>query len=199
MQTQHRMEGHMKLIVGLGNPGEQYKLTRHNIGFIFIDEYLKENNINDIREKFKSEFIQTNFQNEKIFYQKPLTYMNLSGEAIAEAVKFFKIDPKTELFVIYDDMDMKFGKLKIKKEGSAGGHNGIKSIISHIGKDFIRIKYGIGKPELKEETIKHVLGKFTPEEKEILKESRKKIFDLIEDIKTNTPVEKLMNKYNSKK
>ena len=104
----------MKLIVGLGNPGEQYKLTRHNIGFIFIDEYLKENNINDIREKFKSEFIQTNFQNEKIFYQKPLTYMNLSGEAIAEAVKFFKIDPKTELFVIYDDMDMKFGKLKIK-------------------------------------------------------------------------------------
>ena len=165
----------MKLIVGLGNPGEQYKLTRHNIGFIFIDEYLKENNINDIREKFKSEFIQTNFQNEKIFYQKPLTYMNLSGEAIAEAVKFFKIDPKTELFVIYDDMDMKFGKLKIKKEGSAGGHNGIKSIISHIGKDFI------------------------PEEKEILKESRKKIFDLIEDIKTNTSVEKLMNKYNSKK
>lgn len=88
------MEGHMKLIVGLGNPGEQYKLTRHNIGFIFIDEYLKENNINDIREKFKSEFIQTNFQNEKIFYQKPLTYMNLSGEAIAEAVKFLKLIQK---------------------------------------------------------------------------------------------------------
>lgn len=84
----------MKLIVGLGNPGEQYKLTRHNIGFIFIDEYLKENNINDIREKFKSEFIQTNFQNEKIFYQKPLTYMNLSGEAIAEAVKFLKLIQK---------------------------------------------------------------------------------------------------------
>lgn len=189
----------MKLIVGLGNPGEQYKLTRHNIGFIFIDEYLKEKKITNFIKKYKSLFVNTNYNGDKVFYQKPLTFMNLSGEAVGEAVRFFKIDPKTELFVIYDDMDMKFGKLKIKKEGSAGGHNGIKSIISHIGKDFIRIKYGIGKPELKEETIKHVLGKFTPEEKEILKESRKKIFDLIEDIKTNTSVEKLMNKYNSKK
>ena len=119
----------MKLIVGLGNPGEQYKLTRHNIGFIFIDEYLKENNISDMREKFKSLFVQTNYNGDKVFYQKPTTFMNLSGEAIGEAVRFFKIDPKTELFVIYDDMDMKFGKLKIKQNGSAGGHNGIKSIM----------------------------------------------------------------------
>ena len=119
----------MKLIVGLGNPGEQYKLTRHNIGFIFIDEYLKENNINDVREKFKSLFVQTNYKGDKVFYQKPATFMNLSGEAVGEAVRFFKIDPKTELFVIYDDMDMQFGKLKIKQNGSAGGHNGIKSII----------------------------------------------------------------------
>ncbi len=79
----------MKLIVGLGNPGEQYKLTRHNIGFIFIDEYLKENNISDMREKFKSLFVQTNYNGDKVFYQKPTTFMNLSGEAIGEAVRFF--------------------------------------------------------------------------------------------------------------
>lgn len=188
----------MKLIVGLGNPGEQYKLTRHNIGFIFIDEYLKENNITDIREKFKSEFIQTNYKGDKVFYQKPLTFMNLSGEAVGEAIRFFKIDPKTELFVIYDDMDLSFGKLKIKKDGRAGGHNGIKSIIQHVGEEFVRIKFGIGKAKSKEETIGHVLGKFSPDEKEILKENRKKIFNLIDDIKNDMDIIKIMNKYNTK-
>lgn len=188
----------MKLIVGLGNPGEQYKLTRHNVGFIFIDEYLKENSITDIREKFKSEFIQTNYKGDKVFYQKPLTFMNLSGEAIGEAVRFFKIDPKTELFVIYDDMDLEFGKLKIKKDGRSAGHNGIKSIIQHVGEEFIRIKYGIGKPKEKGNTIGHVLGKFTPEEKEELKESRKIIFNLIDDIKNDISLDRLINKYNKK-
>ena len=188
----------MKLIVGLGNPGEQYKLTRHNIGFIFIDEYLKENNINDVREKFKSLFVQTNYNGDKIFYQKPTTFMNLSGEAIGEAVRFFKIDPKNELFVIYDDMDMQFGKLKIKQNGSAGGHNGVKSIISHIGNEFVRIKFGIGKPKTKEETLGFVLGKFSPEEKEVVKDSREKIFNLIDDIKDDMTISKLMNKYNTK-
>ncbi len=112
----------MKLIVGLGNPGNEYKLTRHNIGFIFIDEYLNKNNkLNEFREKFKSLYLQENYQGDKIFYQKPMTFMNLSGEAIAELVKFFKIDVTKDLFVIHDDMDMQFGKLKIKKGGSAGG------------------------------------------------------------------------------
>ena len=189
----------MKLIVGLGNPGEQYKLTRHNIGFIFIDEYLKEKKITNFTEKYKSLFVNTNYNGDKVFYQKPLTFMNLSGEAVGEAVRFFKIDPKTELFVIYDDMDMQFGKLKIKQNGSAGGHNGIKSIISHIGNEFVRIKFGIGKPRTKEETLGYVLGKFTPEEKEVLRDSREKIFNLIDDIKDDMPTQKLMNKYNSKK
>lgn len=188
----------MKLIVGLGNPGEQYKLTRHNVGFIFIDEYLKENRITDIREKYKSEFVQTTHKGEKIFYQKPMTFMNLSGEAVGEVVRFFKIDPKTELFVIYDDMDLAFGKLKIRKDGRAGGHNGIKSIIQHVGEEFVRIKFGIGKAKTKEETVGHVLGKFSPDEKEILKERREKIFDLIEDIKNDVDLSKLMNKYNTK-
>lgn len=188
----------MKLIVGLGNPGERYKLTRHNIGFIFIDEYLKENGITDIREKYRSEFVQTVYRGEKIFFQKPLTFMNLSGEAVGEAVRFFKMDPAADLFVIYDDMDLPFGKLKIKGSGRAGGHNGIKSLIQHVGEEFTRIKFGIGKARTKEETIGHVLGKFSPDEKEILKESREKIFNLIDDIKNDMDFQKLMNKYNTR-
>ena len=188
----------MKLIVGLGNPGEQYKLTRHNVGFIFIDEYLRKNNITDIREKYKSEFVQTDYRGEKVFYQKPLTFMNLSGEAVGQAIRFFKMDPATELFVIYDDMDMEFGKIKIRKDGRSAGHNGIKSIIQYVGEEFVRIKYGIGKAQSKEETIGHVLGKFSPEEKEIIKESREKMFNLIDDIKNDMDISRLMNKYNKK-
>ena len=95
-------------------------------------------------------------------------------------------------------MDMSFGKIKIKKAGRAGGHNGIKSLIQHVGEEFVRIKYGIGKAESKEETIGHVLGKFSPEEKEVLKESRKKVFSIIDDIKDDMDIIKLMNKYNTK-
>ncbi len=188
----------MKLIVGLGNPGEQYKLTRHNVGFIFIDEYLKKNGIKDIREKYKSEFTQTEYKGEKVFYQKPLTFMNLSGEAVGQAVRFFKMDPGRDLFVIYDDMDMEFGKIKLKRDGRSAGHKGIESIIRHVGEKFTRIKFGIGKAGSKEETIGHVLGKFTPDEKEVILESREKIFSLIDDIKDNMDFEKLMNKYNKK-
>ena len=188
----------MKLIVGLGNPGEQYKLTRHNIGFIFIDEYLRNKGITDIREKFKSEFVQTDHRGEKVYYQKPLTFMNLSGEAVGQAIRFFKMYPETDLFVIYDDMDMEFGKLKIRNNGRDAGHNGIKSIIQHVGENFTRIKFGIGKSSSKEETIGHVLGKFTPEEREAILDSRKKIFTLIDDIKDSMEFSRLMNKYNRK-
>ncbi len=188
----------MKLIVGLGNYGEEYKLTRHNVGFIYIDEYLKENKLTDIRNKFKSEIVEIQKNGEKIVFQKPLTYMNLSGEAISEIIRFYKIDPKTELFVIYDDMDLQMGKLKIRKDGSPAGHNGIKSIINHVGGEFCRIKFGIGKARTKEETIGHVLGKFTEEERELLKEKRETIFHLIEDIINDYDIQKLMNKYNTK-
>ena len=188
----------MKLIVGLGNPGEQYKLTRHNVGFIFIDEYLRKNNITDIREKYKSEFVQTDYRGDKVFYQKPLTFMNLSGEAVGQAIRFFKMDPATDLFVIYDDMDMEFGKIKIRKDGRSAGHNGIKSIKHHVWEELVRIKYVIGKEKSKEETVGHVLGKFSPEEKETIKESLEKMFNLIDDIKNDMDISRLMNKYNKK-
>ena len=103
----------MKLIVGLGNYGQEYKLTRHNVGFIFLDEYFKENKITDIRNKYKSEFVELNKNGEKVFFQKPLTYMNLSGNSVKEVVDFYKIE-KEKILVIYDDMDIEPGKIKIR-------------------------------------------------------------------------------------
>ena len=188
----------MKLIVGLGNPGEKYEDTRHNIGFKVIDYLVEEYNGTAFREKFQGLISEITYKDDKILLLKPQTYMNLSGEAISEVIRFYKLDPKTDLFVIYDDMDLPIGKLKIRKDGSPAGHNGIKSIIQHVGGEFCRIKYGIGKARNKEETIGHVLGKFTEEERNILRESKEIIFDLIEDIINDVEISKLMNKYNTK-
>lgn len=189
----------MKLIVGLGNPGDNYKSTRHNIGFIYVDEYLKENGIGrrDYKNKFKGEIVEINKLGKKALFLKPLTFMNLSGESIREAVKFYKLDPKTDLFVIYDDMDLELGRIKIRKDGRSAGHNGIKSIISHLGAEFVRIKCGIGRPEGKE-VINYVLGKFTEDEREVLSGNKRKINELIDDIINGKDIEQLMGTYNQK-
>ena len=189
----------MRLIVGLGNPGENYKLTRHNVGFIYVDEYLKDNGIrrSDYRKKFKGEIVEINNLGKKTLFLKPLTFMNLSGESVREAVQFYKLDPKKDLFVIYDDMDLELGRVKLRKDGRSAGHNGIKSIISHVGPEFIRIKCGIGRPDGKE-VVNYVLGKFTSDEKEILVNNKNKVNDLIEDIMNEKEVEQLMGIYNQK-
>ena len=182
----------MKLIVGLGNPGEKYKNTRHNVGFIFIDEIIKKLDIKEnIRNDFNSEYIKTN----SAFFQKPLTYMNDSGLAISKIMKYYKIEP-SNLYVIYDDMDLELGRIKIKEKGSSGGHNGIKSIISHCGDKFTKIKIGIGAK--KENAISHVLGSFSKQEVEILDSKKNDIINLVKDILNGMSTEKLMNKYNSK-
>lgn len=183
----------MKLIVGLGNPGNEYEKNRHNIGFIMLDKYLNHNNINNLKEKYKSLYTK----HENVFFQKPQTYMNLSGEAIQELISFYKINPKTDLLVIYDDMDLKVGEIKIKNNGRSGGHNGIKSIISHVGEEFLRLKIGIGKPNNKS-VISHVLGNFTKEEREILNSLDKHIFKIINSFINDSDVEKLMSKFNIK-
>ncbi len=187
----------MKLIVGLGNPGSEYEKNRHNIGFIFLDKYLKSNNIFNLKERYKSLYTKEIIKDETIFFQKPQTYMNLSGEAIQELISFYKIDPKKDLLVIYDDMDLKIGEIKIKNNGRSGGHNGIKSIISHIEEEFIRLKVGIGKPNNKS-VISHVLGNFTEEERNILDDLDKHVFKIINDFISSNDVEKLMSKYNIK-
>ena len=159
----------MFLIVGLGNPGNQYEDTRHNIGFKVIDNIAKEYNIEINRQKFKGMCGEGFINGEKVILLKPTTYMNLSGESIREVVDFYKISNE-DVLVIYDDISLDVGRLRIREKGSAGGHNGIKSIIAHLGTDiFPRIKVGVGQPNV--DLVNYVLGKFTKEEMEVLSES----------------------------
>jgi len=154
----------MKLIVGLGNIGKEYEKTRHNIGFIAIDEILKNQNHSIInKSSFKGEL----FKSGDYLFLKPSTYMNLSGESVSAVKNFYKID-NDDIIVIHDDLDLKLGALKFKKGGGHGGHNGLKSIDSHIGNDYHRIRIGIGRPDDKSEVVNFVLGKFNKEELEKL-------------------------------
>ena len=187
----------MKLIVGLGNPGKEYENTRHNLGFMVIDELAKELKIYDFKEKFKGLVGEGNYKGEKVLLLKPQTYMNLSGDSIIQILNFYKIDPETEMIVIYDDMSLPVGKLRIREKGSAGGHNGIKSIISHVGEKFLRIKFGIASGG-KDKTVGFVLGRFSKEDEQEVKEgienSSKMALALIDGEK----IEKIMQLYNKK-
>jgi PTH1 family peptidyl-tRNA hydrolase len=158
----------MFLIVGLGNPGKEYEDTRHNVGFKVVDNIAKEYNIEINRQKFKGTYGEGFIDGEKVMILKPTTYMNLSGESVREVMEFYNLDNK-DILVIYDDISLEVGTLRIREKGSAGGHNGIKSIIAHLGSDvFSRIKVGVGQPDTN--LIKHVLGKFTKDELTVLNE-----------------------------
>ena len=151
----------MKVVIGLGNPGKKYEKTRHNIGFIVVDSLRKKFNLTDEREKFQALISEKNIDGEKVIFFKPQTFMNLSGNALIEIVNFYKLDPKKDIIVVYDDMSLDFGDIRIREKGSSGGHNGIKSIIKHIGtQEFKRIKIGIGRPRNGRTVVHHVLGKF---------------------------------------
>ena len=133
----------MKLIVGLGNPGKQYEGTRHNVGFAVIDEIAERLHMSLDQAKFKGIYGMGHVEGEKIFLLKPLTYMNLSGESIGALMDYYQIDIE-ELLVIYDDLDLPVGRIRLRQRGSAGGHNGVKSTISHVGsQEFNRIRVGI--------------------------------------------------------
>ncbi len=133
----------MKVVIGLGNPGKEYASTRHNIGFMAVDKMREKYGL-DEKVKFQALISEKVIKGEKIIFLKPQTFMNLSGNSVIEIINFYKLDPKEDIIVVYDDMDLPFGQLRVKDKGSSGGHNGIKSIISHIGDNFIRIKCGIG-------------------------------------------------------
>lgn len=188
----------MKLIVGLGNPGKEYEKTRHNVGFDIVDQLAEELSIKNFKDKFQGLLAEGTIRGEKVLLLKPQTYMNLSGNSVAQVIKFYKIDPKTEMVVIYDDMDLPLGKLRIKEKGSAGGHNGIKSIISHLGQDFLRVKCGIGKAQNKAENINFVLGKFSKDEQNLMDELSKNVISSVNDIIDDVKLDKLMQKYNKK-
>lgn len=155
----------MKVIVGLGNPGKQYEMTRHNVGFWAIDRLAEEWNIPLSQGKFKGLIGEGRVGTEKVILVKPMTYMNLSGECVAPLLNFYKLDPEEDVLVIYDDLDLPCGKVRLRTKGSSGGHNGMKSLIAHLGtEEFKRIKIGIGRPAPGYKVVDHVLTTFPPEE-----------------------------------
>ncbi|WP_277294399.1 aminoacyl-tRNA hydrolase [Streptococcus hyointestinalis] len=156
----------VKMIVGLGNPGSKYDGTRHNVGFMAIDKIVKNLDVTFTEDKtFKAEVGSAFINGEKVYFVKPTTFMNNSGIAVKALLTYYNID-LSDMVVIYDDLDMVVGKLRLRQKGSAGGHNGIKSIIAHLNiQDFNRIKIGIGRPQKGMSVINHVLGKFDTDER----------------------------------
>ena len=185
----------MKLIVGLGNPGNEYVDTRHNIGYSLLDYLCKDTNV-VYRNKFNSNYVEVMINGEKIILVKPLTYMNLSGIAVKKFVDFYKIDID-DILIIQDDLDMNLGKIKFVYDSSSGGHNGIKDIEKYLNtKKYLRLKIGISNDKNRD-TKDYVLGKFNNEELKILNDSYYKLRDLFSDF-VNLNKNELMSKYNNK-
>ncbi len=180
------------LIVGLGNPGPAYSKTRHNIGFMVIDELVKRQNAQKLSS---SSFNGELFKFSNHFLLKPLTFMNLSGNSIAAVKNFYKID---EVVVIHDDLDLPFGTLRFKKGGGDGGHNGLKSTDEKITREYIRVRMGIGKPEHKGEVSSYVLSPFSQNEEEHLEKWISSACDAIEDLLQNS-LEDVSSKHTIKK
>lgn len=187
----------MKLIVGLGNPGMQYAATRHNVGFEVIDSLAETYNISVVKNKYKALIGDGNIGGEKVILMKPQTYMNLSGEAVRACMEFHKITSE-DLIVIYDDISLDVGQLRIRKSGSAGGHNGIKNIIAQIGtQEFPRVRFGVGEKPAGWDLANYVLGRFPEEEMKVV---GPKIGDAVKaiDMMIRDGIEKAMNNYNKK-
>ncbi len=183
----------MKLVVGLGNPGKEYENTRHNVGFMVIDNYCEGEKSS---KKFNGIFYEKKINGEKIIFLKPQSYMNLSGIVVKAFQKFYKIKYE-DILIIHDDLDLKLGSAKIKISSSSGGDNGVKSIINELGtKDFVQYKIGISNNK-SIQTKDYVLGKFTLEEKEILNKKIKESKDIIAYFIENN-AERTMSYYNGK-
>ncbi len=168
------------LVAGLGNPGQRYENTRHNMGFRTVELLAEQKGVKLNKVKFKSAYNIMEFAGARCLVMKPQTYMNLSGEAVREAARFYKI-PADHVLVIFDDVSLPVGKLRVRPTGSAGGHNGIKNIIAHLGtQDFPRIKIGTGAPEEKEGMIDWVIGVPSQKEREVLLEAFKRAIQAAE-------------------
>ena len=187
----------MYVIAGLGNPGREYEGTRHNVGFMTLDALADKYNI-DVREKaFKGLIGKGVIEGNKVILVKPQTYMNLSGECIRQVMDYYKVDP-SEFIVIYDDISLVPGGIRIRKKGSAGGHNGIKNIIAHLGtQEFPRVRIGVGEKPARMDLADYVLGHFSGEELAIMKESLEKVCGAVE-LMLEGDVDAAMNQYNKK-
>ena len=193
------MEKYMFLIVGLGNPGKQYEHTRHNIGFDVMDALAEKYNISISEKKHKALCGKGVINGVKVVLAKPQTYMNLSGESVAELVNYYKMDPEEEMIVIYDDISLAPGNLRIRKKGSAGGHNGIKNIIAHLGtQEFPRIKVGVGDKPPRMDLADYVLSRFSKEDREKMEQAFKDAAEAVEVMITEG-ADAAMNRFNGHK
>lgn len=188
----------MYIIVGLGNPKKEYANTRHNIGFDVIDRLAEEENIAVLEKKHKAMIGKGYVAGQKCILAKPMTYMNLSGESVQELISYYKVDEKAQLIVISDDISLDVGQLRIRKKGSAGGHNGLKNIIAHLGHDtFLRIKMGVGEKPRGYDLADYVLGHFTGDERKTMDEAAGRAAEAIRMILTQD-ADAAMNEYNRK-
>lgn len=189
----------MLVIVGLGNPDDKYQGTRHNVGFDVIDLLAEKYNIAVDTKKHRAYIGKGIIGGQKVILAKPRTYMNLSGESVRSLVEYYKVDPETELLIIFDDISLDVGQLRIRKKGSAGGHNGIKNIIANLGTSvFQRIKVGVGEKPKGYDLADYVLGRFSKEERELIKEGFECAAEAVAMI-TAGEIDQAMNKYNRKR
>ena len=189
----------MFIIVGLGNPTRQYEGTKHNVGFDTIDYLIDEYQIPSSGAGHKALFGKGMIAGQKVIVAKPMTYMNLSGDSVAEIVNFYKIDPEEEMIVIFDDISLAPGNIRVRKKGSAGGHNGIKSIIARTGtQNFMRIKVGVGEKPAGWDLADHVLGHFSREDRALVEDAIKDA-EAAAVLMMQGQVDKAMNDFNAKK
>ena len=188
----------MKMIAGLGNPGAEYAQTKHNVGFMLVDALADRLNAPAWKEDFFSAVTEVRIGGEKVFLVKPLTYMNNSGEAVGPMLSYYKMTAD-DLTVVHDDMDIPAGTVRIRKKGSSGGHNGIKSIIAHVGgENFARVRIGVGRPPAGWTVINHVLAPFLAEDAPKIREAIGYLLPAVECIVTDG-VDLAMNRYNPHK
>lgn len=186
----------MRLLVGLGNPGSQYRETRHNIGFHVIDELARRWHVDSWRESFKALATKTMHGGEPTVLAKPLTFMNLSGESVSALAGFYKIDP-VDVLIVTDDVALPLGRLRARRDGSAGGHNGLKSIIQHLGTQaFPRLRIGVGRGDDRRDLVDHVLGRFEPDEHEQVEAALLRAADAAEMFIVDG-IERVMNAFNA--
>lgn len=189
----------MYVIAGLGNPGAKYENTRHNIGFMVVDALAEKNHISVTEKKHKALVGKGMLGSERILLVKPQTFMNLSGESIREIIDYYKVEEKTELIVISDDISLEPGALRIRKKGSAGGHNGLKNIILHLGHDeFQRIRIGVGERPSGYDLADYVLGHFREDDRELIAKSVEQAAEAVQVMITEG-ADKAMNQFNKKK
>lgn len=186
-----------KLVVGLGNPGSKYQSTRHNIGFQFVDLIAKKEGLSFKEDRiFQAEVASFFYQGEKIYLVKPTTFMNKSGLAVEALLAYYGLTAE-DLIIIYDDLDMAVGKVRLRAKGSAGGHNGIKHIIHLLGhSDFIRFKIGIGRPEPKQSVPNYVLGNFSPDDQITIAEALERTTEALYYYLDSKDLEATMRRYN---